>query len=111
MSDILPGFICTMTHGPCPPVRCGKCPKRICPEKGEPCTNEPHRWCNSCANYRTFIIRPDGDDVEVVGGAKYVHIESMDTGHVWIGIDLPDGSQCHVHLTSRGRIRIQAEKC
>jgi hypothetical protein len=46
------------------------------------------------------------DEVVVCGN---VHVEQMDTGHWWIGIDPADGRLLHLNLHARGKITLNVE--
>jgi hypothetical protein len=39
----------------------------------------------------------------------FVHLEQMDDGHWWLGIDTIDGQLLHVNLWARGKIQALAE--
>jgi len=52
----------------------------------------------------------DGTIDEIVADAKWFHIEQMSATHWWIGIDLPNGSEWHVNLYSKARIRVSGEE-
>jgi hypothetical protein len=44
-----------------------------------------------------------GIDVVVVHKPEYVHIERMDNGVYWVGIDMPDGTRIAVWFTAQGK--------
>lgn len=53
---------------------------------------------------------PDGLDEVVLFNPAFVHLEQMDTGHWWLGIDMPDGGRVNVNFSSKGRIKAFAER-
>lgn len=61
---------------------------------------------------RQYEIRNnlDGTLDEVVAKGCHFHLEQMDDGHWWIGIDLPDGQLIHINLTSNAKILASVEE-
>jgi len=63
-----------------------------------------------------FEVRrePDGTIDEIVGAAMFFHLEYMDDGHVWLGIEGP-GGLLHINLSTgddrrRAKIRASVEQ-
>lgn len=54
------------------------------------------------------ILRTNDDGTldEFIAEHASVHLEQMDTGHWWLGVQLPDGRFYHLNLTARGRIKV-----
>jgi hypothetical protein len=75
------------------------------------------RWGNArggvidqqCIELRDFDDPATADEL-IARECKLVHIERMDDGHIWIGIDTPDGKVHHINIWSSGRIMMRCEQ-
>jgi hypothetical protein len=83
-----------------PPVACTKCGAskvRTPEEAGATDERKPDTFAGGEARYM------DGElDEVVVFGPRFVHVERMDDGHIWAGIDLPDGAHLTLDMWTSG---------
>lgn len=78
------------------------------PEVSEPAVSAPLPPCPSCGirhtDQGTLTVR-DPDD-EIVG-CGCIHVERMDKGSVWVGMEAPDGTRVDLDLyATKGKLRM-----